>query len=82
MESIYNSLRAVRFRRGPKRLAGGIAGGIARSTGWDVSIIRIAILLSFVLPFIGVPLYLVLWLVLPFQDDTIPLERIIKTARR
>lgn len=82
MESVYKSLRAIPFRRGPKRLAGGIAGGIARATGWDVSIVRIAILLSFVLPFIGVPLYLVFWLVLPFDDDTIPLERIIKTTRK
>lgn len=82
MESVYKSLRAIRFRRGPKRLVGGIAGGIARATGWDVSIVRIAVLLSFLLPFIGIPLYLVLWLILPFHDDTIALERIIKTARR
>lgn len=82
MESVYKSLRAIRFRRGPRRLIGGIAGGIARTTGWDVTIVRIAILLSFLLPFIGIPLYLVLWLVLPFDDDTIPLERIIKTARQ
>ena len=81
MESVYQSLRAIRFRRGPKRMAGGIAGGIAQATGWDVTIVRMAILLSFLLPFIGVPLYLVLWLILPFHDDSIPLERIIKTAR-
>lgn len=83
MESVYRSLRSISFRRGPQRLVAGIGGGIARATGWDVTIVRIAILLSFLLPFIGLPLYLVLWLVLPFHDDSISLERIIGgTSRR
>lgn len=83
MESVYRSLRSISFRRGPQRLVAGIGGGFARATGWDVTIVRIAILLSFLLPFIGLPLYLVLWLVLPFHDDSIPLERIIGgTSRR
>lgn len=77
MNAVYRTLRSTSFRRGPQRVAGGIGGGIARATGWDVTIIRIAILLSFLLPFIGLPLYLILWLVLPFHDDTIPLERIL-----
>lgn len=82
MESVYRSLRSISFRRGPQRLVAGIGGGIARATGWDVTIVRIAILLSFLLPFIGLPLYLVLWLVLPFHDDSIPLERIIGGTSR
>lgn len=77
MDSVYRTLRSISFRRGPQRVVAGIGGGIARATGWDVTIVRIAILLSFLLPFIGLPLYLVLWLVLPFHDDSIPLERII-----
>ncbi|WP_372697018.1 PspC domain-containing protein [Arthrobacter sp. JSM 101049] len=77
MDSVYRALRSISFRRGPQRVVAGIGGGIARATGWDVTIVRIAILLSFLLPFIGLPLYLVLWLVLPYQDGSIPLERIL-----
>lgn len=77
MDSVYRTLRSMPFRRGPQRVVAGIGGGIARATGWDVTIVRIAILLSFLLPFIGLPLYLVLWLVLPFNDNSIPLERIL-----
>lgn len=81
MDSVYKTLRSIPFRRGPKRIVGGIAGGIAQATGWDVTLVRIAVLLSFLLPFIGIPLYLVLWLVLPFQDNSIPLQRILNSGR-
>ena len=34
-------------------------------------------LLSFLLPFIGLPLYAVLWLLLPTTDGSIALEKIL-----
>ncbi|MGJ9404650.1 PspC domain-containing protein [Arthrobacter sp. KK5.5] len=81
MDTFYSTLRSIPFRRGPKRMLGGIAGGIAEKTGWDVTLVRIAVLLSFLLPFIGVALYLVMWLLVPLQDDSIALERLIGDRR-
>ncbi|MEE1620591.1 PspC domain-containing protein [Zafaria sp. Z1313] len=77
MDSFFSTLRSIPFRRGPQRILGGIAGGIAAKTGWDVTLVRIAILLSFLLPFVGIATYLVAWLLLPYQDGSIPLEKFI-----
>ena len=54
-----------------------MAGGIAEKFGWDVRLVRIGMLLSFLLPVIGIGLYLVLWLLLPYTDDSIVLERML-----
>ena len=81
MENFYATLRSIPFRRGPKRIFGGIAGGISARTGWDVTLVRIGVLLSFLLPVVGIGLYLVLWLLIPFEDGTIPLERFIGSRR-
>jgi phage shock protein PspC (stress-responsive transcriptional regulator) len=75
MNSFFATLRGVRFRRGPQRLLGGIAGGLADLTGLDVWIVRVLVLLSFLLPVLGVGAYLVVWSLTPWQDGTIPLER-------
>jgi phage shock protein C len=81
MDKFYATLRSIPLRRGPKRILGGIAGGIADKTGWDVTLVRIGVLLSFLLPFIGVGLYLVLWLLIPLHDDSIALERLVGDRR-
>lgn len=81
MDTFYNSLRSIPFRRGPKRFLGGIAGGIADKFGWDVSLVRIGVLLSFLLPVIGPGLYLVAWLLIPYQDNTIVLQKMLRPAR-
>lgn len=75
MNSLFRSIRRIRFRRGPQRLLGGIAGGIANRFGINVWLVRLLVLLSFLLPVVGVVLYLVVWIVTPWQDGSIPLEQ-------
>lgn len=77
MNSLFRSIRRIRFRRGPQRLLGGIAGGIANRFGINVWLVRLLVLLSFLLPVIGVLLYVVLWILTPWQDGNIPLEQIL-----
>ncbi|WP_104180841.1 PspC domain-containing protein [Arthrobacter sp. B0490] len=77
MQSFYRILRSSPVKRAPGGIFGGIASGIARQYGWRVSYVRIAMLLSFLLPFIGLPLYLVLWLLLPATDGSIVLEKVL-----
>ena len=82
MDSFFNSLRSIPFRRGPKRLVAGVAGGIADKFGWDVTLVRIGLLLSFLLPVLGIGAYLVAWLLIPAQDDTIALQKIIRSVTK
>lgn len=79
MDSFFNSIRSIPFRRGPKRLVAGIAGGISDKFGWDVTLVRIALLLSFLLPVLGLGAYIVAWLLIPAQDDSIALQKIIRS---
>lgn len=80
MDTFFNSLRSIPFRRGPKRLVAGIAGGIADKFGWDVTLVRIGLLLSFLLPVLGIGAYLVAWLLIPAQDDSIALQKMLRSA--
>lgn len=82
MDSFFNSLRSVPFRRGPKRLVAGIAGGISDKFGWDVTLVRIALLLSFLLPVLGIGAYVVAWLLIPAQDDSIALQKLIRSVKK
>src|SRR5699024_6830531 len=75
MDAVFNSIRRIRFRRGPQRLLGGIAGGIANGLNLDVWLVRLLMFLSFLLPFISVILCIVVWIVTPLQVGIIPLER-------
>jgi len=81
MENFFDAIRRVGYTRGPQRIAGGICGGIAAKTGVGVFWIRIGMLLLFLLPFIGIGLYMISWLLLPWQDGSIPLERLISPKR-
>lgn len=77
MNSLFNSIRRIDFRRGPQRLLGGIAGGIARRFNINVWIVRLLVLLSFLLPVLGVLFYVIVWIVTPWRDGSIPLERLL-----
>ncbi len=79
MSSFFDSIRRTGFRRGPRRILGGICGGIAAKLGMNVTLVRVLVLLAFLLPFVGLPLYLVAWALLPWQDNTIPLERLFSS---
>ncbi|MFC7430408.1 MULTISPECIES: PspC domain-containing protein [unclassified Agrococcus] len=73
--SIFDSIRKTGFRRGPQRILGGLAGGIARSVGWNVWLVRLVVLLSFLLPVLGWVAYAVAWALTPWQDGSIPVAR-------
>lgn len=75
MNAIFNAIRRLRFRRGPQRLVGGIAGSLALSLNINVWLTRLLMLLSFLLPVFGVVLYAIVWVITPWQDGTIPFER-------
>lgn len=81
MQSLYRALRSQPFRRGPRRWLGGICAAIAVRFSWDPNLVRLVTLVLFLLPVIGVGLYAVLWLLLPWTDDSIPLERLIGGAK-
>lgn len=84
MKRFFDSIRSIGFRRGPWRLLGGIAGGIADRLDINVWLARLLVLLSFLLPVVGVGLYVVVWALTPWQDGSIPLERFLnsRTERR
>ena len=78
MDKAFNAIRGLGFRRGPSRLVGGVAGGIAAALGLNVWLARLLVLVSFLLPVVGIGLYLVIWVLTPWQDGSIPLERLIR----
>ncbi len=46
--------------------------------GLNVWLARLLVLVSFLLPVVGIGLYFVVWVLTPWQDGSIPLERLIK----
>lgn len=46
----------------------GVAGGLARTTGVDVIIFRIAFAVLTVMGLSGIPIYLVLWILMPREE--------------
>lgn len=78
MSTFFEGIRRFGFRRGPHRLLGGIAGGLAETTGWNVWLLRLIILLLFLLPVFGFGLYVVIWVLTPWQGGSIPLERALR----
>ncbi|HLS01244.1 MAG TPA: PspC domain-containing protein [Beutenbergiaceae bacterium] len=77
MRSFFNVVRAIGFYRGPNRILGGIAGGIARQFGLPLAAVRIVMLILFLFPGIGVGTYLITWLITPNSMGGIPLERFL-----
>ncbi len=82
MQPVYDALRSIPFRRGPERWLGGVCGGIAAKFGLNPLLVRILMMLAFLLPVVGWVTYFVAWLILPWQDDSIPLENILGSGTR
>ena len=66
--------------RGPKKLMrdpdnrvlGGVAGGIAAYMGWDVTAVRLAMIILLFIPYAPIIiLYLILWLVMPDRKSVV-----------
>lgn len=81
MNSVFESIRGLGFRRGPRRLVAGICGGLAAQSGLNVWLVRLLVLISFCLPVAGVAAYLVAWAITPWQDGSIPLEEALRGRR-
>lgn len=73
------------------RILGGVAGGIAAYMGWDVTAVRLAMIVLLVVPYAPIViLYLILWLVMPqaqtaadrliMRGKSVTLENIGKTV--
>lgn len=74
MNKFFSIIRGFGLKRGPQRWLGGVSGGIAAKLNVDVAYVRIALLLSCLLPGPAVIFYLAAWLILPNQKDVITLE--------
>lgn len=65
-ESSTQHTTRKRLMRDPdNKIIGGVAGGIAAYTGWDATAIRIILFLLMFYYGITIPIYLVLWLIIP-----------------
>ena len=81
MDSFFDFIRNLGFRRGPRRVFAGIGGGIADVTDFDAVVVRVLMVVAMLLPVIGPTLYVVLWILLPWQDGSIPLQRLVHRYR-
>jgi phage shock protein PspC (stress-responsive transcriptional regulator) len=77
MDTFFRILRSSPVKRAPGGILGGVAAGLAVTFNWPVSYVRIGMLLSFLLPVVGLPMYGIAWLLLPKTDGTIALERLM-----
>ncbi|GAA1051236.1 PspC domain-containing protein [Arthrobacter russicus] len=81
MESFYRTMRSQRLRRGPKRLLGGVLGGLAAAMNIDVAWVRIGFLLFCLLPGPAFLLYLAAWAIVPDQDGGIVIAKLLARKR-
>lgn len=65
-EQVINGKKKL-MRDPDNRIIGGVAGGIAAYMGWDVTAVRLAMILLLFIPFVHwmAILYIILWLVMP-----------------
>ncbi|HEV2450876.1 MAG TPA: PspC domain-containing protein [Streptosporangiaceae bacterium] len=70
-------------RRREDRLAGGVAAGLARRTGFDVTAVRLAFVVATVLSVgVMVAVYVAAWLLVPLDGETGPIAARAMTDRR
>ncbi|MCF7912019.1 MAG: PspC domain-containing protein [Candidatus Cloacimonetes bacterium] len=63
--SIFTNLR----RSNSEKIVAGICGGIARYLDWDVSVIRILLIVIVLTGGVGIPVYIVLWILMPKEEE-------------
>jgi len=64
-------------RSADDRLIAGVCGGIAAKLNVDVAFVRIAFLVFCLLPGPAVVIYIAAWLILPDQQNSIPLQNFL-----
>lgn len=78
------------YRNPDDRVLGGVAGGLAAYLGWDPTAVRIALILLMCLWGVIIPIYLILWLIIPMartaaeklqmRGESVTIENIGKTV--
>lgn len=63
------------------RMAGGVSGGLSARLGLDVNVIRAIFVLLTLADGTGLTLYVVLWLFVPLEGDTVSVARRARAAR-
>ena len=62
------------------RVIAGVCAGVARRFGWSPTVVRVAFVLSFLLPGPQAIAYVILWVLMP--NDTDDAERVVAPAPR
>ncbi|MGO1321069.1 MAG: PspC domain-containing protein [Galactobacter sp.] len=80
LNGFFNLLRRQSLRRGPRRILGGVCHGISRSVGCDPGLVRLIAMVALLLPFVSWVAYALAWLLIPYRDGSIVLERLVDGA--
>jgi phage shock protein PspC (stress-responsive transcriptional regulator) len=80
LNGLYSLLRRQSLRRGPRRIVGGVCHGISRSVGCDPGLVRLIAVVALLVPILGWGVYLLAWLLVPWRDESIVLERLLDSA--
>lgn len=78
MNSFFDAIRSIGIRRGPNRVLGGVCGGIASRWNLDVTIVRLIVIVLMILPVLSWVAYAIAWVLLPWQDGVIPLQKLLQ----
>ncbi|MDP8221204.1 MAG: PspC domain-containing protein [Candidatus Stygibacter frigidus] len=65
-QSIFSNLR----RSKSEKMLAGVCGGIAKYLDWDVSIIRLLLIVIVLAGGVGIPVYIILWILIPLESDS------------
>lgn len=74
MDKFFSIVRGLGLKRGPQRWLGGVLGGIADKLNIDVAFVRIAFLVFSLLPGPAFVFYVIAWVIIPDQRNTILLQ--------
>ncbi len=62
---LFNTLK----RNNQDKILAGVCGGIAKYLEWDVSVIRLFLIIIVLAGGIGIPVYILLWILMPLASD-------------
>lgn len=74
MDKFFSIVRGLGLKRGPQRWLGGVLGGIAYKLNIDAAYVRIAFLVFSLLPGPAFVFYVIAWVIIPDQRNTILLQ--------
>lgn len=78
MDKFFSIVRGLGLKRGPERWLGGVLGGIAAKLNVDVAYVRIAFLVFSLLPGPAFVFYIIAWVIIPDQRNTILLQSFLE----